>query len=168
MQRAVEQIIEIPVTKIVEETVQVPEIRTQENVTQSQVEQIVQVPKVVYEEEIAPVQYPEQIVQRPVEQIVQVGKFRAMRALRAFRPLRLISRNPGMKIIVDALLGALPQIMNTLLVSLLFFFVFAILGESFSKGGFYACSGLEDDDDSMIVTCQDCEAKGGGGGGTRT
>jgi hypothetical protein len=66
-----------------------------------------------------------------------------------------------MKIIVDALLGAIPQIMNTLLVSLLFFFVFAILGESFFKGGFYACSGLEDDDDSMIVTRQDCEAKGG-------
>jgi hypothetical protein len=164
VQRAVEQIIEIPVTKIVEETVQVPEIQTQENVTQSQVEQIVQVPKVVYEEEIAQVprvQYQEQIVQRPVEQIVQVGKFRAMRALRAFRPLRLISRNPGMKIIVDDILGAIPQIMNTLLVSLLFFFVFAILGESFFKGGFYACSGLEDDDDSMIVTRQDCEAKGG-------
>ena len=96
------------------------------------------------------------------------GKFRALRALRAFRPLRLISRNPGMKIIVDALLGAIPQIMNTLLVSLLFFFVFAILGESFFKGGFYACSGLEEDDDSMIVTRQDCEAKGEGGGGTRT
>ena len=56
--------------QIVEEIVQVPDVQTQENVIQRQAEQIIQVPKVGYEEEIvqAPrIEYQERVV-RPTEE----------------------------------------------------------------------------------------------------
>ena len=39
-----------------------------------------------------------------------------MRILRVLRPLRLVSRNPGMKLIISSLLKALPAIVNVLVV----------------------------------------------------
>jgi len=47
--------------------------------------------------------------------------------MRSLRPLRMISRNDGMKLVVDSLFDSIPNLFNVLLVSLLFFYVFAIL-----------------------------------------
>ena len=53
---------------------------------------------------------------------------KAMRALRALRPLKLVSKNEGMKNVVNSLLSSIPKLFNVFLVSLLFYFVFGIIG----------------------------------------
>jgi hypothetical protein len=52
----------------------------------------------------------------------------AFRALRALRPLRMISTNDGMKLVVNSILDSIPNLFNVLLVSILFYYVFGILG----------------------------------------
>ena len=54
--------------------------------------------------------------------------FKTMRTLRALRPLRAMSKMEGMKVVVNALIGALPSIFNVLLVCLIFWLIFAIIG----------------------------------------
>jgi hypothetical protein len=60
--------------------------------------------------------------------------------LRVLRPLRMISRNRGLKIAVLSLFNAIPGILNVLLILLFFFLLFGILGTNFFKGKFYICS----------------------------
>mmetsp|Transcript_75812 Transcript_75812/g.164111 ORF Transcript_75812/g.164111 Transcript_75812/m.164111 type:complete len:115 (-) Transcript_75812:70-414(-) len=62
---------------------------------------------------------------------------KALRAFRALRPLRMISRNEGLKLIVDALLTAIPALGNVLMVCSLFIFVFAIVGINIFGGKFW-------------------------------
>lgn len=64
---------------------------------------------------------------------------RAFRTLRALRPLRAISRWQGMKIVVNALMSAIPSIFNVLLVCLVFWLIFGIMGVQFFGGRFYRC-----------------------------
>ncbi|XP_015914101.1 sodium channel protein 1 brain [Parasteatoda tepidariorum] len=66
---------------------------------------------------------------------------RAFRTLRALRPLRAISRWEGMKIVVNALMSAIPAIFNVLLVCLVFWLIFSIMGVQFFGGRFYRCVG---------------------------
>ncbi|CAG7836429.1 unnamed protein product [Allacma fusca] len=67
------------------------------------------------------------------------GSLKALRTLRALRPLRAISRWQGMKIVVNALMYAIPSIINVLLVCILFWLIFSIMGVQFFKGRFYKC-----------------------------
>ena len=53
---------------------------------------------------------------------------RGFRALRALRPLKIVSKNDKMKGVVNALLEAFPSLMNILLIFVMFILVFAILG----------------------------------------
>lgn len=62
-----------------------------------------------------------------------------LRLVRVLRPLRMVSRNPGLRIAVMSILYALPPIKNVLVVSLLFVLLFAILFTTFFKGLFYTC-----------------------------
>ncbi|XP_060572053.1 sodium channel protein 1 brain-like isoform X2 [Ruditapes philippinarum] len=66
--------------------------------------------------------------------------FRSLRTLRALRPLRAISRWQGMRIVVNALMMAIPSIVNVLVVCLVFWLIFSILGVQFFKGEFYFCT----------------------------
>ena len=59
--------------------------------------------------------------------------------LRALRPLRVISKDPGMKLVVNALLASIPSMTNVLLVCSLIILIFSIMGVSFFKGAFYSC-----------------------------
>jgi hypothetical protein len=59
---------------------------------------------------------------------------RGFRALRALRPLRMISKDEGMKTIVNSLLKAIPSLFNVALINILFFVVFGILGVQIFKG----------------------------------
>ncbi|ODM93572.1 Sodium channel protein 60E [Orchesella cincta] len=68
-----------------------------------------------------------------------LGALKALRTLRALRPLRAISRWQGMKIVVNALTYAIPSIFNVLLVCLLFWLIFSIMGVQFFKGQFFRC-----------------------------
>jgi hypothetical protein len=77
------------------------------------------------------------------------SSLRSLRTLRALRPLRVIQRNPGLKIVVNALLGAVPQIVNVALVTMLFFMIFAIIAVNNFKGTFMACEFGDSDIDAM-------------------
>jgi hypothetical protein len=58
---------------------------------------------------------------------------------RVFRPLRLISRNEGLKTAVIALAKAFVPILSITMIVLLFFLIFGIIGISYFKGLFYYC-----------------------------
>ncbi|XP_077966258.1 sodium channel protein type 3 subunit alpha-like isoform X1 [Styela clava] len=68
-----------------------------------------------------------------------IGSIRSLRTLRALRPLRAMSRFEGMKVVVNALVGAIPSIFNVLLVCLIFWMIFSIMGVNLFAGKFYKC-----------------------------
>jgi hypothetical protein len=53
---------------------------------------------------------------------------KGFRALRALRPLRVVSKNEGIKTVVNSLLKSIPSLLNVLLIIILFLLVFGILG----------------------------------------
>ncbi|XP_061446623.1 sodium channel protein type 4 subunit alpha-like isoform X2 [Rhineura floridana] len=69
----------------------------------------------------------------------ELGPIKSLRTLRALRPLRALSRFEGMKVVVNALLGAIPSIMNVLLVCLIFWLIFSIMGVNLFAGKYYRC-----------------------------
>ncbi|XP_069490146.1 sodium channel protein type 4 subunit alpha-like isoform X2 [Ambystoma mexicanum] len=69
----------------------------------------------------------------------ELGPIKSLRTLRALRPLRALSRFEGMRVVVNALLGAIPSIMNVLLVCLIFWLIFSIMGVNLFAGKFYRC-----------------------------
>lgn len=68
---------------------------------------------------------------------ISIGFVKGFRALRALRPLRMVSKNEGniiinnlsigMKNVVNSLLVSIPGLLNVLLICLLFYLVFGIL-----------------------------------------
>ncbi|RXM29998.1 Sodium channel protein type 4 subunit alpha [Acipenser ruthenus] len=69
----------------------------------------------------------------------ELGPIKSLRTLRALRPLRALSRFEGMRVVVNALLGAIPSIMNVLLVCLIFWLIFSIMGVNMFAGKFFKC-----------------------------
>ncbi|CAF3279088.1 unnamed protein product [Rotaria socialis] len=78
--------------------------------------------------------------------VADVPAFKSMRTLRALRPLKALSRFEGIRVVVNALLGAIPAIFNVLLVCLVFWLIFSIMGVQLFGGRFYKCvySGTHD------------------------
>uniref|UniRef100_A0A146LU77 Sodium channel protein n=2 Tax=Lygus hesperus TaxID=30085 RepID=A0A146LU77_LYGHE len=68
-----------------------------------------------------------------------IQAFKTMRTLRALRPLRAMSRMQGMRVVVNALVQAIPSIFNVLLVCLIFWLIFAIMGVQLFAGKYYKC-----------------------------
>jgi hypothetical protein len=64
---------------------------------------------------------------------------KALRMLRILRPLRLISRNKGLKLSITCLINSIPNIVNLLLIVIFFIFLMAILGTTLFAGKFYRC-----------------------------
>lgn len=86
--------------------------------------------------------------------------------MRALRPIRVASRAEGMKVVVNALFQSIPPIGNVLLVCLLFFLVFGILGTNLLAGKYSYCmdavtsARLDTDyvsDGSLLITREWCE-----------
>lgn len=71
--------------------------------------------------------------------VTDIPAFKVMRTLRALRPLRALSRFEGIRVVVNALIGAIPSIFNVLLVCLVFWLVFSIMGVQMFAGKFYKC-----------------------------
>lgn len=69
-----------------------------------------------------------------------VSFLRGFRALRALRPLRVVSKNEGIKTVVNALLESIPALINVLLIVMLFLLVFGILGIQLFKGQLGVCN----------------------------
>uniref|UniRef100_A0A3P9LKU8 Sodium channel protein n=1 Tax=Oryzias latipes TaxID=8090 RepID=A0A3P9LKU8_ORYLA len=72
-------------------------------------------------------------------ELTDLGAIKSLRTLRALRPLRALSRFEGMRVVVNALLGAIPSIFNVLLVCLIFWLIFSIMGVNLFAGKFYKC-----------------------------
>ncbi|CAM9376430.1 unnamed protein product, partial [Discosporangium mesarthrocarpum] len=53
----------------------------------------------------------------------------------------MINRAPGLKIVVNALLSAIPDVLNVAAVCFMFFLIFAILGVNYYKGVLMSCNG---------------------------
>ncbi|XP_011502595.1 PREDICTED: sodium channel protein 60E-like [Ceratosolen solmsi marchali] len=93
-----------------------------------------------------------------IEENENLKVLRSLRTLRALRPLRAISRWQGMRIVVNALMYAIPSIFNVLLVCLVFWLIFSIMGVQFFGGKFFKC--LDEHgillDISVVNTKEDC------------
>ena len=62
------------------------------------------------------------------------------RMLRVLRPLRVIKRNPEMKMVVSALLESMSHIFNVLIVVAIVYLIFAIIGVNLYGGKLQYCS----------------------------
>jgi hypothetical protein len=60
--------------------------------------------------------------------------------MRILRPLRMVSRLQGMKIVVDVLVSSLPLIANAMAFGLFLFTIFGILGVQLFAGKFHLCN----------------------------
>ncbi|KAG7503029.1 sodium channel protein type 2 subunit alpha-like [Solea senegalensis] len=91
----------------------------------------------------------------------ELGPIKSLRTLRALRPLRALSRFEGMRVVVNALLGAIPSIFNVLLVCLIFWLIFSIMGVNLFAGKYYYCTNKISDEPlptSLVKNRTDCEA----------
>jgi len=64
---------------------------------------------------------------------------KTLRIMRAFRPLRIVSRNENLKIVVQTMFGAMPDLVTLIVVSMLFLLIFALFALENLKGRFYYC-----------------------------
>ena len=71
---------------------------------------------------------------------INLSVIKSVRILRTLRPLRFISHNISMKIVVVALFDSLIAIFNVIVVLLIVWLIFAILGVSLLAGKLYNCS----------------------------
>lgn len=85
---------------------------------------------------------------------INIPAIKVIRLLRTLRPLKLIKHNISMKIVVTALLDSLAAIFNVLLVIIVFWLVFAIIGVGLFAGKLYCCS------NTLYETRGDCEKSG--------
>ncbi|XP_074201325.1 sodium channel protein type 5 subunit alpha isoform X8 [Camelus bactrianus] len=92
----------------------------------------------------------------------EMGPIKSLRTLRALRPLRALSRFEGMRVVVNALVGAIPSIMNVLLVCLIFWLIFSIMGVNLFAGKFGRCINQTEGDLPLNYTIvnnkSDCES----------
>ncbi|KAL8164869.1 UNVERIFIED_CONTAM: Sodium channel protein type 5 subunit alpha [Gekko kuhli] len=90
----------------------------------------------------------------------EMGAMKSLRTLRALRPLRALSRFEGMRVVVNALVGAIPSIMNVLLVCLIFWLIFSIVGVNLFSGKFGKCMNFTEENAALsdkINNRADCE-----------
>jgi hypothetical protein len=69
----------------------------------------------------------------------QVKVTKTLRNIRVIRPLRMITKNKGLKIAVESLANSVKGIINITILTVLVYFVFGIIGVNFFKGLFYIC-----------------------------
>ena len=85
------------------------------------------------------------------------------RMMRVLRPLRVIARNEGLRVAIEALILAIPNIVNVTIISLLFFLIFGIIAVNYFKGTYFYCLGVStlDIGDKKIENKWDCLDTGG-------
>lgn len=86
-----------------------------------------------------------------------LDKLKILRILRVLRPLRLISRNEGLKLAINSLFLSIPNIMNLMIICLVFVFLFGIIGVNLFKGKNFLCSPDQDISQYNISSKEDCE-----------
>ncbi len=78
----------------------------------------------------------------------------------------MISRNEGLKLSLSALVHAIPDIINVIIIQFMFLTIFGIIGISFFKGEFFHCHLYEqnpENEDALVnvITVFDCLNEGG-------
>jgi hypothetical protein len=73
-------------------------------------------------------------------QIGADGALKIIRLLRAIRPLRIVNRSPGMRVVIIALQKSGPGVANVLLLIFFTFLIFAIVATDICGGYFFACT----------------------------
>ena len=68
-----------------------------------------------------------------------IGTLKILRMGRLVRPLRVLSRNEGLKISIQALIVSIPAMLKLMMIVALFFLIFAIMGITLFKGYFEEC-----------------------------
>jgi len=68
------------------------------------------------------------------------GIGRLFRIGRTLRPLRMINKNPEMKLIINSIIKSLPAVSNALILAAFSFFVFAVFGLNLFMGALYTCN----------------------------
>ena len=79
-----------------------------------------------------------------------------LRVLRVLRPLKTIKRIPKLKAVFDCVVGSLKNVVNILIVYLLFQFIFAVIGVQLFNGKFFYCtdeSKHNEKDCQWVVIC---------------
>ena len=71
---------------------------------------------------------------------IDIPVLKILRLIRTLRPLRFISHNTEMKVLVSALIESIGSIINVLVVVLVVWLMFAIVGVSLFSGRFYYCT----------------------------
>ena len=87
-----------------------------------------------------------------------VAVIEIVRTMRTLRPLRLVSKSLGMRLVLQSLLGAIPSLSHVMVISVLILTVFGILGVQLFGGMFNACTEVRWGDNSHITTQAACEA----------
>ena len=72
---------------------------------------------------------------------INLSFFKVVRLLRILRPLRVVSKNEGLRISIISLVAAVPNIFTVCVVALIFFMIFGIIAVNYYKGLFYSCLG---------------------------
>ena len=97
---------------------------------------------------------------------IDISFIKALRILRILRPLKIISKNDGLKVAITSLFNSIPSIINLQIIIIFFIFLFSILQTTLFSGSFNYCSVEHLDLDlnfqrKMINTQWDCINYGG-------
>jgi len=71
---------------------------------------------------------------------IELNVLKVLRLLRILRPLKMISKNPNLKIAVQSLINAIPGILNVMIITFLILALFSILSVQFFKGTLFYCT----------------------------
>merc|ERR1719506_405054 len=69
----------------------------------------------------------------------EYSAIKTLRVLRALRPLRVISRNQNLKLVVNTLFKSVPELCNLLVVAGLFLLIIGLFSVTYFKGKLYTC-----------------------------
>jgi hypothetical protein len=61
------------------------------------------------------------------------------RVLRVLRPLRLISRNEGLKLSINSLVVSITALFNVVVIAFVFLLIFGVIGVNYFKGRYFYC-----------------------------
>jgi hypothetical protein len=70
-----------------------------------------------------------------------IGPLKTMRVIRALRPLRMISRNQNLRLVVNTVFHSVPELLNLCIVGALFFLIFGLFALEKFKGRSMRCAG---------------------------
>ena len=83
--------------------------------------------------------------------------------LKVVRPLRIVSKNDGLKIAVKTLLAATPSLLHLMVILFIFFMLFGIFMVTILQGALHSChlAPIAGQFHKMVVTRTDCINYGG-------